>query len=443
MPFTSPLFVVFILGFLPAFWLIEARSRKAALMFTAFASLAFVAINFPLFAIIPVAQGALIFAFQRSQRHATALWIVVPLLLAPLLLFKYFDFIAEQFGYPPLGLSLPLGISFYTFTAIGFVVDLYQKRYDIDQPGLLDNINLLTFWPHLASGPILRGDNFFFGKDKGHLLQRDISTALILIVFGLYKKIVIADGVGGLVNQNLETAVPFMGTEAAVATAVGFTIQLYGDFSGYSDMAIGFAILMGIYIPANFNYPYAATSLTDFWRRWHISLSTWFRDYLYIPLGGNQRGFLAGTMIIMIVFLVSGLWHGAAWHFVVWGGIHGVVLICERYGRKLGLSVPPLIGWLFTFAVVTLAFSFFFLPVSDALALLGRIGSEPTVPLPWNTTGIWFYAGLLAIDTLLRPYTVNKGKISGTRAGLLLSPLALAACFYFAGKPLPFIYFDF
>jgi len=442
LPFTSSLFIVFIICFLPLFWLIELRSRRAALLFTAFASLAFVAINFPLFAIIPVLQALLIRLFQSSKRSPLLLAGSIVLLLLPLLVFKYYDFFMHYLGLEPLHLALPLGISFYTFTAIGFVVDQYQHKYKIEQPRFLDNLNLLTFWPHLASGPVLRGNDFFFGKDNGKLLGRDITTALVLIIFGLYKKIVIADGVGGLIDQNLEIGIYAMTPGAALSTILGFSVRIYGDFSGYSDIAIGFAILIGIYIPANFNYPYAATSLTDFWRRWHISLSSWFRDYVYIPLGGSKHGILMGSFVVMIVFTLSGLWHGAAWHFVIWGGIHGLILIAERFGRRLNLSLPPLLGWLLTFIIVALAWCFFFLSPSDAVKLIAEV-AKPGGLDDYNTTAIWLYLGLLILDFLLRPYRVNKGAVKATTAGILLCPIVLTLCFYFAGKPLPFIYFDF
>jgi alginate O-acetyltransferase complex protein AlgI len=442
MPFTSSLFIAFIVGFLPLFWLIELRSRGIALLFTAFASFAFVAINFPLFALIPVFQAIQIWLFQNAKRSRLMLALNIVLLLLPLLVFKYYDFFMHNLGMRPLHLSLPLGISFYTFTAVGFVVDQYQNKYKIEKPRFLDNLNLLTFWPHLASGPVLRGNDFFFGKDDGNLFNRDIKTALVLIIFGLYKKVVIADGVGGLIDQNLEAGIAGMGPIAAWSTILGFSVRIYGDFSGYSDMAIGFAILMGIYIPANFNYPYAATSLTDFWRRWHISLSTWFRDYVYIPLGGSKHGIVLGSAVVMIVFTVSGLWHGSSWHFVIWGSIHGLILIIERFGRRLKLSLPPMLGWLLTFITVALAWCFFFLGSSDAVKLIGE-ALKPGGLGGYNTVAIWLYLGLLILDFLLRPYRVSKGKIKATKAGVWLCPIVLTLCFYFAGKPLPFIYFDF
>jgi len=443
MPFTSPLFVVFIIGFLFLFWAIELKSRKAALRFTAVASLAFIAINFPLFTIILIVQALLVLIYQRVNKSRLSLAVIISLLLLPLLMFKYYDFIAATIGISEYGFSLPLGISFYTFTAIGFVVDMHMNKYRIENPGFIDNLNLLTFWPHLASGPILRGNNFF-GKEYGKsLLKRDIVTAIVLLVFGLYKKIVIADGVGGLVNQNLEYGIDSMSSFAAWSTVIGFSARIYGDFSGYSDMAIGFAILLGIYIPANFNYPYSAGSITQFWRKWHISLSTWFRDYVYIPLGGKKNGLFIGSVVLMIVFTLSGLWHGAAWNFVIWGALHGFILIAERIFRKLGLKLPYAIGWIFTITVVSLAWSFFFLDFNEAVSLLQRtiIGSSETSE--YNTVAIWFYAGLVAFDSVVKPYRVTKGRIKSTRAGIILTPIILTICFYFAGKSLPFIYFDF
>jgi hypothetical protein len=208
-------------------------------------------------------------------------------------------------------------------------------------------------------------------------------------------------------------------------------------------MALGFAIIMGIYIPANFNYPYMATSFTDFWRRWHISLSTWFRDYVYIPLGGNARGLLGGSILLMLVFTVSGLWHGAAWNFVIWGAIHGILLIAERLYLKYNRPLPGFIGWPTTFVMVSLAWGFFFLDFDSALVLLGRTITPEASVLPYNNWEILPYLWLLLMDGVLRPYRVSEGTIRYTRAGIWMAPLALTALFYFAGKPLPFIYFDF
>ncbi len=443
MPFTSTLFVAFICCFLPIFWALEFRSRRAAIHFTAIASLGFVAINFPLFSLIPISHALAVLAFQRSSRSLPKMWVTIAFILSPLLIFKYYDFFAKTVGVEPYGLTLPLGISFYAFTAVGFVVDQYKNRYDIPNPRFVDNLRLLTFWPHLASGPILRGNDFFFKSCGKRLAERDISTALVLIVFGLYKKIVIADGVGGLLNQNLEKGISSMDRFDSWSTIAGFSVQIYGDFSGYSDMAIGFAILLGIFIPANFDYPYSATSVTEFWRRWHISLSSWFRDYVYIPLGGNANGLLAGSMVVMVVFTLSGLWHGAAWNFIIWGAMHGAILILERLGRRIGLRPPKVLAWFLTITVVSLAWCFFFLNYGDALEMISNAFTKTDHDAEFNTLAIWFYALLIAFDFLIRPYRVQKGHIKATTAGIALSPLILTICFYFAGKPLPFIYFDF
>lgn len=268
-------------------------------------------------------------------------------------------------------------------------------------------------------------------------------TAVVLLIFGLYKKMVIGDGVGGLINQNLEMGIDGMGPFDAGATMLGFSAQIYCDFSGYSDMALGFAILLGIHIPANFNYPYRARSVTEFWHRWHISLSTWFRDYLYIPLGGNRRGLAANCVVVMLVFCLSGLWHGAAWNFVTWGAIHGLLLIAHRLIRRTGVRFPSPVGWIVTFCSVTLAWSFFFLDCPDALKLISSLWSFDAEPLKYNNGFILVYVGMVIGDFILKPYRVVDGKVEATRIGVALCPVAIVSMFYFAGKPLPFIYFDF
>ncbi|MCB1704273.1 MAG: MBOAT family protein [Halioglobus sp.] len=444
MPFTSPLFIVFILVFFPAFWLLEQQSRKAALGFTAVVSFLFVFINFPLFSLIPLAQSAVLLMFQKSQKKSGfQLAVAIVLFFLPLLSFKYTDFFSNAIGGPSFGLTLPLGISFYTFTVVGFAADIYLRKYEMPKPSFIDNVNILTYWPHLASGPILRGNQFFRKDNYPKLMERDFVTAAVLIVFGLYKKLVIGDSAGGLVNQNLEMGVGSMAPLDAWSTIFGFSAQIYGDFSGYSDMALGFAIMMGIFIPANFNFPYSSRSITEFWRRWHISLSSWFRDYLYIPLGGNRNGILVGSAVLMLVFTTSGLWHGAAWNFIIWGAIHGGILIVERLGRSMGISLPGVISWPLTFLAVSLAWCFFFLDFQQATALIMSAFVGSGDKLQYNNVAILFFVALVIVDFIFRPYRVVNEEIKATRTGIIFAPVVLTLLFYFAGESLPFIYFDF
>jgi len=442
MPFTDNLFIVFIFLFFPIYFLAEKLSANTALKFTALSSFLFVGFYFPLYAVIPLIQTVFLVQFTKKNRNFFELWVGVVFILLPLLIFKYFDFFATSFGYSfSTGLALPLGISFYTFTAVGFLVDHFHNPKRFTSVSSISVLNFLTYWPHLASGPILRSNTFLF-KEITPFEKRDYATALVLITAGLYKKIVIADGVAGYVNQNISLGIDGMSSIDAAATIVGFSVQIYGDFSGYSDMAIGFALLMGVTIPANFNYPYQAVSLTEFWRRWHISLTTWFRDYIYIPLGGNTLSRTSGLLVIMLVFFLSGLWHGAAWNFVIWGGLHGGALSLEKLLRTK-IHIHNYIAIFITFSFVSVTWSFFFLSFSDALDLLSNLFVFEYENTPYNVVIILLYLLFVIFDFSIKPYTVNNKDLKATKKGIFMIPVFIFLCMFFAGESQPFIYFDF
>jgi alginate O-acetylation protein len=225
---------------------------------------------------------------------------------------------------------LPVGISFYTFQAISYVVDIY--RGDI-QPlrRIVDFGFYLSFFPQLIAGPIVRASEFIPQISKPNVLQqRESAHALFLILVGLFKKIILSDYLAlNLVDRVFNNPLAYSGVENLMAS-YGYTLQIYCDFSGYTDIAIGIALLLGYRLSLNFNFPYKATSLSDFWRRWHISLSTWLRDYLYIPLGGNRHGRAVMWMSLLLTMLLGGLWHGADWTFVFWGAAHGLGLVVSK-----------------------------------------------------------------------------------------------------------------
>lgn len=288
--------------------------------------------------------------------------------------FKYYDFFLENilnmagslgFHYagtkPYLNLILPLGISFFTFQGISYLVDIYRGQLK-SKNSLLDVLLFISFFPHLVAGPIVKAAEFIpqLGKavDRKNIPFVYAST---LIVFGLFKKVVIANYLGAeLVDPVFESPSSFGAYDSWLAV-YGYAVQIYCDFSAYSDMAIGFAALLGYEFPVNFNQPYRAQSLQDFWRRWHISLSSWLRDYLFISLGGSREGEKKTYRNLMITMLLGGLWHGAHWNFILWGAMHGGGLAVERAYRK-----TPTLRWsqkilwtLFTFHFVCLAWIFF------------------------------------------------------------------------------------
>jgi D-alanyl-lipoteichoic acid acyltransferase DltB (MBOAT superfamily) len=288
---------------------------------------------------------------------------------------------------PLMQIVLPIGISFFTFQAISYVVDVY--RGETRAASLGDVAILQAFFPHLVAGPIVRANELLpqlrTPRDPRAVLA---GPGLFLIVGGLIKKTVVADELArNVVDPVFNDPTSHSGLEVLFAI-YGFAAQIYCDFSGYTDMAIGIALLLGFQLPQNFNRPYLALSLQDFWRRWHMTLSRWLRDYLYIPLGGNRGTERQTYRNLMLTMLLGGLWHGAAWTFVIWGGIHGSALSAERWarGRFRGFHLPAFVAWLITFNVVCLAWIFFRSPdLSTAFEVIGQIftgGPSPLVTLP-------------------------------------------------------------
>ena len=313
---------------------------------------------------------------SRSQAQRRALlWLALAGNLGVLGYFKYYDFfvtstdnLATTVGMDvPLSLKsivLPVGISFYTFMAISYVVDAYRGDFE---PTTLEKFAVyLSFFPHLVAGPIVRPSELIPQIDTPRNPRRvDTSRAFYLIATGLFKKVVIANYLASSIVDEVFAA-PGQHSSLEILIAVyAYAVQIYADFSGYTDMAIGIALLLGFRFPQNFDSPYAAVSVQDFWRRWHMTLSRWLRDYLYIPLGGNRRGTILTYRNLLLTMLIGGLWHGAAWTFVVWGGLHGVALAGERWrNERRGAPRPETtrsrwVGRILTFHFVCFAWIFF------------------------------------------------------------------------------------
>jgi alginate O-acetyltransferase complex protein AlgI len=333
---------------------------------------------------------------QIARKRALILAIVFDLGL--LCTFKYLGFfVSEVDGFldslglgsplPLVQIVLPIGISFFTFQAISYVVDVY--RGETRAASLMDVAILQAFFPHLVAGPIVRANELLpqlrTPRDPRQVLA---GPGLLLVAGGLVKKTVIADELARrVVDPVYSDPSAHSGGEILLAF-YAFAAQIYCDFSGYTDMAIGLALLLGYQLPQNFNRPYMALSLQDFWRRWHMTLSRWLRDYLYIPLGGSRDGPRRTYRNLMITMLLGGLWHGASWTFVIWGGIHGSALSIERWGRERfpRFHMPVWAAWFVTFNVVCIAWVFFRAPNLDiafeVLGGLGLSGPSPLVTLP-------------------------------------------------------------
>ncbi len=334
--------------------------------------LASVAVNFGLYRAMGAAgQGAV-----RKLVLAAALLFNLGILFY----YKYFDFFTENvnalFGsdWPLRRLILPLGISFFTFQQLSFVIDAYRGQ--VADYGFLDYALFVTYFPQLIAGPIVTHDELvpqFRDESRRRIDWDRFAGGLYLFAMGMAKKVLIADTFGNAANWGFAN-IPALSSASAVLVSLSYTIQIYFDFSGYCDMAIGIGKMMNIDLPLNFDSPYKAKTITEFWDRWHMTLTRFFTRYVYIPLGGSRKGAGRTYLNMMVVFLVSGLWHGANWTFVLWGALHGVFSVVTRRFKKFFEKLPGPVGWLVTFIFVDLAWVLFRADsIADAGRLIGRI----------------------------------------------------------------------
>ncbi len=337
-------------------------------------------------------------------------------------IFKYAGFFAANFnalfstGFV-VKIMLPVGVSFYTFTQIAFLVDAFRgnvARYALPHYALF-----VTYFPHLIAGPILHHKDMIPQFERAETKRPDphlILCGLVIFAIGLFKKTCLADGIQPLVAQAFGPNVPTF--DQAWIGVLAYTFQLYFDFSGYSDMAIGISLVFGIFLPLNFNSPYKAISIIDFWRRWHMSLSQFLRDYLYIPLGGNRHGRVLRYVNLMITMLLGGLWHGAAWTFVAWGALHGIYLCINHAWSHFGPKAPPrfarladIAGLILTFLAVVIAWVFFRAPdMAIALSVLSKMVDPGNIALGRVEM---VYALFVAIYAALAWFAPNTQEIMG------------------------------
>jgi len=382
--------------------------------------------------------------------------------------FKYAGFFAVNvnavFGtHLVASVALPVGISFYTFTQIAFLVDAY--RGNVARYGLPHYALFVTYFPHLIAGPILHHKDMIPQFERNEASRADphlILSGLAIFAIGLFKKTALADGIQPLVTVAFGPVPPSF--DQAWIGALAYTFQLYFDFSGYSDMAIGLSLMFGIFLPINFNSPYQATSIVDFWRRWHMTLSRFLRDYLYIPLGGNRHGRVLRYTNLLLTMLLGGLWHGAAWTFVVWGALHGLYLCINHAWNYFGPSLPrraapfgQFAGRALTFGAVVIAWVFFRADsVPSALSIVSQMADPRHIVLGrgeiMNLAFLLLYAGItwFAPNTqALMGYDHDNRRVGGV-ATLLergFFPYAVAAVLGFGVLSIQqhseFIYFRF
>ncbi|MEM9439386.1 MAG: MBOAT family protein, partial [Pseudomonadota bacterium] len=438
----------------------------------------------------------LIIASKKQKTAWLTFGIIINLLL--LAIFKYTDFVIisisklPSFDLEPIGIILPLAISFFTFQQIAYLVDV--ARGQVNSHGFRDYVLFVSFFPQLIAGPIVHHREMMPQFSKDHQPSEttlNVTVGLTLFAFGLFKKIVLADQFGVYADQLFEAVSVGYQPSAAEAWSgsLAYGLQIYFDFSGYSDMAIGIARIFGIRLPMNFFSPYKAKSISDFWRRWHITLSRFLRDYLYIPLGGNQRGTPRRYLNLIITMLLGGLWHGAGWTFVIWGGLHGLYLIINHGWIALtarGQVLAPLnivgrlIGPGLTFLAVLVAWVFFRADsLADAWLVLSAMAGaheqllkeyslsmfKDAEMLIWLAVGlaiVWFMPNSLQIMRRYRPAIGSSAVISARGSSLgsrwrdgpsitwrptagwaVLSGLIAGAAVLGISKVSPFLYFQF
>ncbi len=446
-----------------AHWLCRDSKVQVALILVA-SAIFYLAWN-PLDSLVLFGVGAAAFGLghwvhtlPEGSRNRAA-WLAAAVILAPLFFYKYVAFVGENihavwpaFPVPPRQ-HLPIGISFYSFQALAYVLDV--RRGDAPEKSPVRFATFLCFFPHLVAGPILRARNLL-GQlaAERHITASDVGHGLFRILVGMVKKLLVADVLRvGMIDATFTDPVAFTGLEVLVSL-YAYTLQIYADFSGYTDFAIGSARLLGFQIPENFNRPYQATSVGNYWRRWHMTLSDWVRDYVYYPMGGSRGGGLVPYRNTMVTLLILGVWHGANWTFIVYGALHGLAVSLNRWWRKRPAWREPAGAglawrWFLTFQFVVLARVLF---RSDDLGHAGQVASALTdrwsLDLPRYSPHAWAVL-LLGFAAHFTPVAWAHRLRDGFVAlppwgwGLAILGVGWATTRYGVGDSLAFIYYAF
>jgi len=453
----------FLLFFLPAsvagyFFFNRFRAGNLWLVACSFFFYAWWRVNFlPLL----LASIAVNFAVGRTIVHRAAMGQATRALLVAgiafnLMLLGYFKYagffaanVALLFGAPApaLDVILPIGISFFTFTQIAFLVDASHRK--AAEPNLVNYALFVSYFPHLLAGPILHHREMmpqFADRTNKRVVWENVARGLALLAIGLGKKVLIADELAQVVNAGY-SALHVPGFGDAWLTVICYTMQIYFDFSGYTDMALGMALMMNIRLPQNFDSPYRQRNLREFWRHWHITLMRFLRDYVYIPIGGSRKGEAFTAFALVFTFALGGLWHGANWTFVLWGVANGVGLVIVRWWGRTGIALPAIAAWAITFAFTNFAWVLFRAPdLATARsmfgALAGRHGFGGVTFAPTHYT-----LAVLGIACVLAVLPRNSNRITGEMSfgwhWQAATALLLATGILSVGNPTEFLYFNF
>lgn len=383
--------------------------------------------------------------------------------------FKYSDFFIENINaildadIPLLHLALPLAISFFTFQQIAYLVDSY--RGETGEYDFLNYANFVTFFPQLIAGPIVHHAEMmpqFASKANTSIRLENVTKGLFLFSIGLFKKVIIADTFAQWATMGFDHAQSLTMSEAWV-TSLSYTLQLYFDFSGYTDMALGSALLFNIRLPENFFSPYKAVSIQDFWRRWHMTLSRFLKSYVYIPLGGNKKGKWRTYRNLFVTFVIGGIWHGAGWTFLFWGVLHGIAVVVHRMWQGAGMRMHPLLAWFVTFQFINITWVFFRAKHwEDAIKVLrGMFGGDPVLPLQWQGVLAWLQSygvhfgvspaphvwAWIAIGLVIVFFTKNSMQMlsafGATRMSAFYAGVLAVAAMSMMSRVSEFLYFNF
>jgi alginate O-acetyltransferase complex protein AlgI len=463
MLFNSLLFLLFFVIVTAGYYLIPGRFRWLWLLL---ASCYFYMYFKPAYILIILFTIVIDYIAGILIEHAKApykkLYLIISLAanIGVLAFYKYIDFFIQNINslsgifdgpqVPLLNILLPIGLSFHTFQAMSYTIEVYRGNQIAERHFGIYALYVL-FYPQMVAGPIERPQHILPQLHQTHkFMSSTFVTGIFVMLIGLFKKVVIADRLGLYVDPVFSDPHHHSGLSLLLASYF-FAIQIYCDFSGYSDMAIGAALTLGIKLMQNFNRPYLSKNISEFWSRWHISLSTWFRDYLYIPLGGNRKTEILTYFNISIVFIISGLWHGANWKYVVWGLIHGALLISYRMSKRFNISINgyPFLKWLFTFNLVCLAWIFFRAnSITDSIYILqkiftGGLYKMNSADFIMPAKEIYYCIALIAMVLFTEWYQKQTIELSISKK--VTAALVLVAACYFLGifNEAQFIYFQF
>ncbi len=469
MMFSSGVFWVLFLIFLPVFGVLKRRQAQMMVfmilfsLFFYYKSSGWFMVMLAVTASVDWLMSKAIVTTEIKWQKIVCLGLSLCFSLGVLAYFKYANFFLWNWNmmvegnFQPLDIILPVGISFYTFQSASYIIDVYRGKLR-PLPSFGEYLFFLSYFPALVAGPIVRADYFIPQlRENRHATRTEMYTGLWLVILGVLKKALIADY---LVRYNdLVFASPgtYSGFETLMG-AIGYVMQIYCDFSGYSDMAIGISLMMGFRLAKNFDFPYKSKNISEFWRRWHISLSSWMRDYIYIPLGGNRKGTIRSYVNNLVTMLVAGLWHGAGWKFIFWGGIHGIGLIVHKACRRWLDKIPDTflvkaVSWTLNMLFVAITMIFFRAEsVKDSFVMLRTIACDFSLSyaVPFfeaRYTWVFFLTVIIIAHALpQRWWDAAERWFVGSRwiLKLLIFVVAIQLIIQFQNSDVtPFIYFQF